>query len=216
MDSLLLADVVVTHFVEVDEAHVVAADFADRLAFVEDLATEIILGLAANVAELEARYNLIGCVLVNHLAKDLMTHSAKHDIVHEVVIVVKLDSLPVFELDQFVTFSCDVATVHAGFHGIARPAGQLEVLVGTFNDEVRNRRVVARLLKVDVCAVLPICFIGFAENRVEWLLKELFEVKVGERATDSELHLFYGVRGFRSSVEVDRVAAGHGCHTFEH
>lgn len=88
MDCLLFADVVVAHFVEVNETHVVAADFADCLALLEDLAAEVILGLAAHVAELETCCNLIGYVLVDHLTEDLMTHCAKHDVVHEVVKVV--------------------------------------------------------------------------------------------------------------------------------
>jgi len=110
--------------------------------------------------------------MVLHRAHKLMAERAHEKVVEQVIVVVMFDCLPILELDLLVPVLTHVALSHARVYCEGEPARELVVFIWAYNQIMRRRRMMLRLLEVDHGTILADCLVCFSENGVQWLLKD--------------------------------------------
>lgn len=215
-DLILLANVPVTHSVEIHVSHVVAINLAHLLAVLDDLTDDVVLCLSAKHSWLVVSCDTVSLVSVLDLSCQLMAHSAHEEVVEGIIGVSVRDLLTVFKNNSLVTFGGQVGRVHTSFDGEGRPPIHYVVIVGTIKLHVSDRRMMAGLLYVDLATVLSVSFERLSKNRVQGLLEDLLRPEKRYRLRHDQLHSLDGVANARSVVQVDRASTLKGGHEFEH
>lgn len=97
MDGLFLTDVPVPNPVKINKTHVVTTNLRNHLLALHNRAREVVLGLAADIAEFKAGSDFILGVLKGHFADQLMAHCTHQDVVKKVIKVRVTNPLAVLE-----------------------------------------------------------------------------------------------------------------------
>jgi hypothetical protein len=102
LDVLFLTDIIIPYFVKVDKTHVVSSNLRHHFLTLQNLARKIVLSFATNVSKFKACRDPILRIFKAHLADQLMTHCAHHNVVKQIIVIGKPDSLAVLEDQQLV------------------------------------------------------------------------------------------------------------------